>query len=223
MPFRSSTFGRGRSRRAPALPAKCSLWSLKSWMLRRRPERYSCVAATAARFSIPTENRGLQRQAFVGRQDGRPEIKRRPIGTRRRNDCFDLAGAFTACDRVGHQCASRREAKEHAKFIAHRIGGEKPPFAQPGNYIRVRDEHGVEIFEAPIHVGPGYSMLRQLRRRAAIFYAIPSVCAFCCALLCAPWTPWSSPSISTRWCCSRVTATSGPWWRRCSAAAFASP
>ena len=49
---------------------------------------------------------------------------------------------------------SRREAKEHAKFIAHRIAVEKLPFAQPGNYIRVRDENGVEIFEAPIHVGP---------------------------------------------------------------------
>jgi hypothetical protein len=67
---------------------------------------------------------------------------------------FDLAGAFSAHDRVGHRCVSRREAKEHAKFIAHRIAVEKPPFAQPGNYIRVRDENGVEIFEAPIRVGP---------------------------------------------------------------------
>ncbi|AJA62527.1 DUF6894 family protein [Bradyrhizobium japonicum] len=71
---------------------------------------------------------------------------------------FDLVGSFTACDRVGHQCASRREAKEHAKFIAHRTGAEKPPFAQPGNYIRVRDENGAEIFEIPIQVGLGYSM-----------------------------------------------------------------
>ncbi|WP_376707393.1 DUF6894 family protein [Bradyrhizobium japonicum] len=71
---------------------------------------------------------------------------------------FDLAGALTACDRMGHQCASRREAKEHARFIAHRIAAVRPPFAQPGNYIRVRDENGVEIFEIPIHVGPGYSM-----------------------------------------------------------------
>ncbi|WP_433995356.1 DUF6894 family protein [Bradyrhizobium betae] len=66
---------------------------------------------------------------------------------------FDLAGAFTACDKVGHQCASSREAKEHARFIAHRIGTDKSPFAQPGNCIRVRDESGAEIFKAPIHAG----------------------------------------------------------------------
>jgi hypothetical protein len=69
---------------------------------------------------------------------------------------FDLAGAFAARDRVGHQCASRREAKEHAKFIAHRIGAQKPVFARPGNFIRVRDEYGAEIYEAPIQLGPGY-------------------------------------------------------------------
>jgi hypothetical protein len=66
---------------------------------------------------------------------------------------FDLAGAFAACDRVGHQCASHREAKEHAKFIAHRIGSEKSLFSQPGSCIRVRDESGAEIFKAPIHAG----------------------------------------------------------------------
>ena len=69
---------------------------------------------------------------------------------------FDLAGTFKACDRVGHQCKSRREAMEHAKFIAHRIGVEKPPFAQAGSFIRVRDENGAEIYEAPIETGPGY-------------------------------------------------------------------
>ncbi len=42
------------------------------------------------------------------------------------------------------------------KFIAHRVGVEKPPFAQAGSVIRVRDETGAEIYEAPIETGPGY-------------------------------------------------------------------
>ena len=72
---------------------------------------------------------------------------------------FDLAGALPAHDVLGHQCRSRKEAKEHAQFIAHRIGTERPSFAKPGNYISVRDDRGTEIFEAPIeaavrpHVG----------------------------------------------------------------------
>jgi hypothetical protein len=45
---------------------------------------------------------------------------------------------------------SRKEAKDHAQFIAHRFGTERPTFARPGNYISVRDESGTEIFEAPI-------------------------------------------------------------------------
>ena len=67
---------------------------------------------------------------------------------------FDLAGSVSAHDRVGHPCVSRREAQEHAKFIAHRIGAEKPEFSKRGNYIRVRDESGAEIYEAPIHLEP---------------------------------------------------------------------
>jgi hypothetical protein len=30
---------------------------------------------------------------------------------------FDLVSEFTAHDYVGHQCANRKEAKEHARFI----------------------------------------------------------------------------------------------------------
>ena len=63
---------------------------------------------------------------------------------------FDLVGEFPAHDFLGHQCISRKEAKEHAQFIAHRIGTEKPSFAKSGNYILVRDEEGAEIYEAPI-------------------------------------------------------------------------
>jgi uncharacterized LabA/DUF88 family protein len=35
--------------------------------------------------------------------------------------------------------------------------------------------------------------------------------------------PWNSPNVSMRWCCSQATATSARWWKRCSAAASASP
>jgi hypothetical protein len=63
---------------------------------------------------------------------------------------FDLAGSLRAHDVLGHQCRSRKEAKDHAQFIALRIGAERPDFAKPGNYISVRDESGIEIFEAPI-------------------------------------------------------------------------
>jgi hypothetical protein len=63
---------------------------------------------------------------------------------------FDLPGEFPAHDVLGHQCRSSREAKDHAQYIAHRIGTARPSFARPGNYISVRDENGAEIFEAPI-------------------------------------------------------------------------
>jgi hypothetical protein len=67
-----------------------------------------------------------------------------------KNFFFDLAGELSARDVLGHQCRSSGEAKDHAQYIAHRIGTERPSFARPGNYISVRDENGTEIFEAPI-------------------------------------------------------------------------
>jgi hypothetical protein len=63
---------------------------------------------------------------------------------------FDLVGELAAHDVLGHQCRSRKEAKDHAQFIASRVGTERPNFAKPGNYISVRDESGTEIFEASI-------------------------------------------------------------------------
>lgn len=63
---------------------------------------------------------------------------------------FDLAGEFPAKDVQGHLCSSRREAREHATFIAQRIGTERPIFAKPGNFIEVRGEHGGAFFAAPI-------------------------------------------------------------------------
>jgi hypothetical protein len=63
---------------------------------------------------------------------------------------FDLVGEIRACDFMGHECSSKKEAKSHAAFIAHRIGTERPSFAKQGNFIAVRDERGVKIFAAPI-------------------------------------------------------------------------
>ena len=63
---------------------------------------------------------------------------------------FDLVGDIRAHDFVGHECSSKKEARNHASFIAHRIGTERPSFAKPGNCIAVRDESGAKIFTAPI-------------------------------------------------------------------------
>ncbi|WP_409363044.1 DUF6894 family protein [Bradyrhizobium lablabi] len=74
---------------------------------------------------------------------------------------FDLAGELPAHDVLGHQCRSRKEAKDHAQFVAHRIGTERPNFAKPGNYISVRDDSGNEIFEAPITSGGRPNIVRR--------------------------------------------------------------
>ena len=63
---------------------------------------------------------------------------------------FDLSGEVSARDVHGHLCSSQREAREHATFIAQRIGTERPEFVRPGNCIKVRGEHGVAVFNAPI-------------------------------------------------------------------------
>jgi len=73
---------------------------------------------------------------------------------------FDLAGDLSAHDFMGHDCASKKEAKQHACFIAHRIGTERPSFAKPGNYISVRDDRGAEIFKAPIRSSLGADLGR---------------------------------------------------------------
>ena len=63
---------------------------------------------------------------------------------------FDLKGELPAHDYVGHECENVDEACEHGRFIAHRIGTEKPRMARPGNYISVRQGNGFEIYQAPI-------------------------------------------------------------------------
>ena len=63
----------------------------------------------------------------------------------------DLIGEVPARDFLGHECSSRNEAREHASFIAHRIGSEQPHFVKPGNRIAVREEGGESFFyQAPI-------------------------------------------------------------------------
>ena len=82
-----------------------------------------------------------------GRRWERPEA---PLVTRAMSKFFfDLAGEFPARDVVGHECSSRREARQHATFIAHRIA-ERARFAKPGNCIEVRDSKGACFFREPI-------------------------------------------------------------------------
>jgi uncharacterized protein DUF6894 len=63
---------------------------------------------------------------------------------------FDLVGEVPARDFLGHDCSSRREARKHASFIAHRIGTEHPHFVRRGNGVAVREEGGASFYQAPI-------------------------------------------------------------------------
>jgi hypothetical protein len=74
----------------------------------------------------------------------------RPLPPTMKRFFFDLVGELSARDVLGHMCSSRKEAKDHAAFVAHRIGTERPSFAKPGNRIEVRDERGARFFAAPI-------------------------------------------------------------------------
>ncbi len=79
---------------------------------------------------------------------------------------FDLAGELPAHDVLGANASPARKRKDHAQFIAHRMGTERPTFAKPGNYISVRDESGREIFEAPIK-----STIRTQVARTSAYFA----------------------------------------------------
>jgi hypothetical protein len=63
---------------------------------------------------------------------------------------FHLAGQLKANDLLGHDCADDREAKDHASFIAHRIGTEKPEMVRDGNFILVTNGTGDEIERVPL-------------------------------------------------------------------------
>jgi hypothetical protein len=63
---------------------------------------------------------------------------------------FHLAGQLPARDLLGHECTSDKEAKDHASFIAHRIGTEKPEMVREGNYISVTNEQGDELVQVAL-------------------------------------------------------------------------
>jgi len=63
---------------------------------------------------------------------------------------FNLVGDVPAKDLVGHDCTDDAEASDHASFIAHRIGTEKPEMVRDGNFISVEDEAGNEISRVPL-------------------------------------------------------------------------
>jgi len=44
---------------------------------------------------------------------------------------FDLVEEIRAHDFMGHECSSKKEAKKHAAFIAHRIASELNGQASP--------------------------------------------------------------------------------------------
>ena len=79
---------------------------------------------------------------------GTTDSRRRLVAMKR--FYFDLVGAVPARDFLGHDCSSRREARKHASFIAHRIGTEHPHFVRRGNGVAVREEVGASFYQAPI-------------------------------------------------------------------------
>jgi hypothetical protein len=114
---------------------------------------------------------------------------------------FDLVSEFAAHDYVGHQCATRREAKDHARFIAQRIGAEKPYLAKTGSFIRVRDEKGARYSKRPYKRATCPAVLRvlpsALRRTFDFFFAgdvFFAVRAFAAAL--SSRTPLIFPRLS---------------------------
>jgi hypothetical protein len=63
---------------------------------------------------------------------------------------FDLLGEVPAQDLLGREFSSRRQAREYACFLAHRLGSQHPHFAKQGNRILVRQEDGTTFYETPI-------------------------------------------------------------------------
>ena len=63
---------------------------------------------------------------------------------------FHLAGEIPAHDVHGHECSCDAEAKQHAEFIAHRIGSEKPEMVRDGNFVSVTNDRDVEIAQVAL-------------------------------------------------------------------------
>jgi hypothetical protein len=61
---------------------------------------------------------------------------------------FHLVGQLKANDLLGHDCLDDREAKDHASFIAHRIGTAE--MVSDGNCIRITNAAGDEIDRVPL-------------------------------------------------------------------------
>ena len=95
-----------------------------------------------------SERRGATAKTQVAYFLGTTDNCRRLVAMKR--FYFDLVGEVPARDFLGHECSSRREARKHASFIAHRIGTEHPHFVQRGNGVAVREEGGVSFYQAPI-------------------------------------------------------------------------
>jgi hypothetical protein len=63
---------------------------------------------------------------------------------------FHLAGDIPAHDLVGQECADDAEARDHGRFIAHRIGTERPEMVREANFISVRNGKDVELARIPL-------------------------------------------------------------------------
>jgi hypothetical protein len=63
---------------------------------------------------------------------------------------FDLTEEIPARDLLGHECSPKKEAKQHACFIAHRIGTEKPSICEAGELHLSEGRTRHRLFEAPI-------------------------------------------------------------------------
>jgi hypothetical protein len=63
---------------------------------------------------------------------------------------FHLMGELPAHDVLGRECANDKEARDHASFIAHRVGTEKPSMVREGNYISATNEDGKEVAQVPL-------------------------------------------------------------------------
>ncbi|MCA1510552.1 hypothetical protein I6F31_06165 [Bradyrhizobium sp. NBAIM01] len=63
---------------------------------------------------------------------------------------FHLNGSTPAHDLLGQELADDNAAKEHASFIAHRLGTANPVAVRQENFISVRDEWENELFQVPL-------------------------------------------------------------------------
>ena len=111
-------------------------------------EPVSSVVPDLLDVSQILERRGATAKTQVAYCLGTTDNCRRLVAMKR--FYFDLVGEVPARDFLGHECSSRREARKHASFIAHRIGTEHPHFVQRGNGVAVREEGGVSFYQAPI-------------------------------------------------------------------------